>query len=128
MINIDSQRDRINDVIETDGNSDASARTPNYPREIAAVSLCLTQQHEECRGGYNDFSNSYFIRCDCQCHRLSYEKDQKRLVQNSNKAKNAQETEQKEEVKCGKGCEPSIHTVNHQLKNQILGREVGRRT
>jgi hypothetical protein len=38
---------------------------------IATVSICLTGNHEECLGQYEDFSNTYFVKCGCRCHSLT---------------------------------------------------------
>ena len=78
MVDVISKRDKLSNAINSDTNSHGSVKpSPAHLREVAAVSICLTKQHEECDGGYNDFSDNYFIKCNCRCHRLSYEKDQR---------------------------------------------------
>lgn len=54
--------------------SEAAITCHNHSGQvIATVSICLTGNHQECQGQYEDFSSTYFIKCGCRCHSLTQE-------------------------------------------------------
>jgi hypothetical protein len=46
------------------------------PRQIAAVSECLTAEHNKCTGRYIDSTCSYLVKCGCYCHDSGHNQDQ----------------------------------------------------
>ena len=73
---------------------------------VGTVNRCVNL---DCTGWLVDsFSGKYWVRCQDPRH------DQ----QPSSDGNNRREIELKEEVECGKGYEPSVHTVNHPKKHQ----------
>jgi hypothetical protein len=68
MINDNYDGNKNTSLVAKNTRMDAVIYIHHCTQSIATVSICLTENHMNCLGGYKDFSDTYFIKCGCPCH------------------------------------------------------------